>query len=340
MLLEETMIEVMMESELFKIPLTLSARIRAEEFSRQQSNSRKAKQVYQNTLTVAAVNTYLQCLGWVTSLENSDSWYPLMQTLLDIADLELPGYGKLECRLIQAEERVMVIPEEVSSDRIAYIAVNIEQSRNLAYLLGFATEVSSSTIPLSRLKPITELPEYLEQYEQNSAPQKQLLPKLSDWLSGVVEAGWNTLDSLRETQPDMVFRIPPSKVHFCTGIIPVTSASEEESRETLTAGVSRVKLWDLGQRDNYRKIALVITLLVTENEEIEISIKVCPTNENAYLPEGLVIKILDEAQQPILQAQTKTTNENIEFFLSGEAGEFFSIQAALNGVIKRESFMI
>jgi Protein of unknown function (DUF1822) len=271
----------------------------------------------------------------VTSLETSDSWNPIMQTLLDTADLAIPGYGKLECRVVLSQEQVMVIPEEVGSDRVAYIAVIIDNSQKFAQLLGFVTQVLSSTIPIRNLQSMRELPEYLEQIQQ-----EPILPNLSSWLLGIVEAGWNTLDSLLTNQPELVFRITPSQLYFRTGMIPISSVSEKSVTEDLSTGVSRVKLWDLGKRENYSKIALVISLLPSETEELEISVKICPTNDRTYLPEGLVIKILDETQQAILQAQTKTTNENIEFFLSGETGEYFSIQAILNDEIKIESFII
>lgn len=333
----------MLHSDLSYIPLTLSTRIRAEKFASQQLHSEKAKQVYLNTLAVAAVNNYLQYLGWRTNLENSDSSNGLMQTLFDLADLELPGYGKLECRAVSSQDQVMLIPEEVSSNRIAYIAVRIEPSQKFVQLLGFIEQVSSSTIPLSCLKSLQELPEYLEQYHQAQEktfateynPPKQPLLKLSNWLLGVIEAGWENIDSLLTTHPDLVFRGAASESNAAR-----FSLLQGTTKEALSTGVSRVKLWDLGQRKNDSKIALVISLLLGKHEELEISVKVCPTNENTYLPEGLVIKILDEIENPILQAQTKSNNERIEFFLSGELGETFSIQASLNHKIQMESFMI
>jgi hypothetical protein len=329
------MVKVTVTPNLFQVPLTLSNRVCAEDFANQQSNRQKMQQVYQNTLAVSAVNTYLQYLGWMTSLENSDSWNPLMQALLDTADLEIPGYGKLECRVVLSSEQIFMIPEEVTSERIAYLAVSIDSSQKFAQLLGFVTRVSSSTIPISHLQSMIELPEYLEQVKL-----KSVLPKLSNWLLGVVEAGWNTIDSLLTIQPELVFRIAPSQLCFRTGTPPISSMSEKSATKVLDTGVSRVKLWDLGKRENCSKIALVISLLPSETEELEISVKICPTNNHTYLPEGLVIKILDETQQAILQAQTKTTNENIEFFLSGKTGEYFSIQAILNDEMKMESFMI
>ena len=329
-----------MPSDLPSIKLTLSDRLHAQEFSQQQSRAEKAQQVYKNTLAVTAVNTYLQCLGWITSLKTSDSWNYLMQTLLDTADLELPNYGKLECRPVESAHNVMVIPEEVTQKRVAYIAVSIEESQNSARILGFTTETTALTVPLDRLRAIAELPEYLEQYHHNLIHQNQALPKLSSWLLGGVEAGWQKWETFLATQPNLAF-LDSSQGKFCFRSFASQVSSETNvSRETLTTGISRVKLWNLGNPDNYIEIALVISLSSVKLSELEVSVKVCPTNEHNYLPSGLLIQILDETQQPVLQAHTKSTNEAIEFFLSGEIGEFFSIQAVFDDAVKTESFMI
>lgn len=324
-----------MSSHILQIPLTLSNRICAANFANQQSSNKKRKQVYQNTLSVAAVNTYLQYLGWTTNLPKSNSWNPILQTLLDTADILVSERGKLECRSVFSQAKSMIIPEEVSTDRIAYIAVNIDGSQNFAQLLGFTSEINSLTVPLNGLKPMNKLPEFLEKVQQ-----EPIIPKLSHWLWGIVEAGWNKLDSLTITQPDLVFRINASQLNFRTKVMQHYSTLNETEESFLNTGVSRVKLWNLEQKEYDSKIAFIISLLPSKNDELEISVKVCPINENNYLPEGLLVKILDEKQQPILQAQTKAANENIEFFLSGETGEVFSIQAILNDEIQTESFII
>ena len=83
--------QLIMNSEIdawtFTVPLALSAHARAEQFQRYQSKPDKAKQVYLNTLAVYAVNVYLECRGFETDLEQSASSDPVMQMLMDVADL-------------------------------------------------------------------------------------------------------------------------------------------------------------------------------------------------------------------------------------------------------------
>ena len=331
------MIKIMAQPNFIRISLNILARIRAQEFSSQQSNLQKMQQIYYNTLAVSAVNNYIQNIGWQTRIESSDSWKPEMHTLLDTADLELPRYGKLECRYVQPETSIMAIPEEVNADRIAYIAVAIERSHKTAYLLGFVTHAIDSTIPLKFLQPMSELPEYLEQYALSLYAKQSALPKLTNWLSGAIETGWQTIESFQDARFDISDRIASADLQFRTGTIRASWRKRLET--TLIAGASRVKLWNLGQ-DNNLKIALIICVSAVKDCILDISIKVCPTDNQINLPEELTIKILDETQQSVLQAQTKSGHQNIEFFLSGEVGESFSIQAIFNGVKQTESFII
>jgi hypothetical protein len=54
------------ESLTFTVPLSSSAHHLAEQFCRQQSNQKKAKQVYLNTLAVSAVISI--CVAWALRL--------------------------------------------------------------------------------------------------------------------------------------------------------------------------------------------------------------------------------------------------------------------------------
>ena len=139
------------------VPLAFSAHSIAQQFYSHQSNHCKAKQVYLNTLAVYAVNVYLQHLGFETDLSESASWDPLMQTLMDVADLEVKNYGKLECRPVLLGKEVVYFPAEVWSERIGYIAVQLNESLKEATLLGFAEKVDKSELPLSQLRSLEDL---------------------------------------------------------------------------------------------------------------------------------------------------------------------------------------
>ena len=319
-----------LQSHIYPVSITLSARIKAEQFSREQSNPQKAQQVYKNTLAVSAVNIYLKYSGWITSLNTSDSWNPIMQSLMNVADLDIPDYGKVECCFVESNSKFFVIPPEVRENRIAYIAVSLTPSLQSATILGFIPEFTDNKVLLSQLRSITELPDYLEQWKNNQEITKLVdspLTKLRQWLEGVVEAGWQTLDEIFPPCPSLGFRNSQQFRH-----------RNINSPESLDEGISRVKLLDLASSEATKTIALILSIK-EQAKDLDISVKVCPTNTNNYLPKGLEIFILDQQQQTVMHAQANNTR-NIEFRFSGESGEYFSIKACLNQNAQIETFAI
>ena len=151
----------------FTVPLGRRAHKLAEQFFVQHTKQ-KARQVYLNTLAVHAVEFYLKCMSIETDWETSDSYEPVMQTLLDTADLEVKDCGKLECRPLLAGAEVFQVPMEVWSDRIGYVAVEISDSMNTATLLGFVESVSEQEVPISQLRSLKELRMHLYQLRESS----------------------------------------------------------------------------------------------------------------------------------------------------------------------------
>ncbi len=143
------------------VPLGLAAHAQAEQFRGHQSDRRKAKQVYLNSLAVYAVNACLQFRGFETDLSNSASWEPLMQTLMDVADLSVKNQGKLECRPVLPGEEAVWVPAEVWSERIGYVVVQLDQSLRKATVLGFVEKVEAQELPLSQLRSPEALLEHL-----------------------------------------------------------------------------------------------------------------------------------------------------------------------------------
>lgn len=151
----------------FEVPLVQTAYKIAEQFSLRQKDPQKAKQVYFNSLAVYAVRFYMKCMGIETDWEKSESWEFVTQTLLDVADLDLPGLGKLECRPVLLESESVSIPLDVHEDRIGYVVVQFDDSLDHATLLGFfAIAPKEEELSLNQLQPLEDLPEHLEKFRQ------------------------------------------------------------------------------------------------------------------------------------------------------------------------------
>jgi hypothetical protein len=157
----------------------------ARKFAAPQPNAEKNHQVYRNTLAVLAVNTFVQELRYETDLDTGESWHPVLRMFHNVADLVLPGMGKIECCPVQLGESAISLPE-VRENRIAYIAVQFAEPFDKVKLLGFipAVEIQDETeeISLTNLKPVEELLDYLDRIEL-AIPllQGEIEELLSDW---------------------------------------------------------------------------------------------------------------------------------------------------------------
>lgn len=308
-------------SEVFQINIPLIAHVQAEKFRSYQSQGNKAKQVYLNTLAVYTVNSYLNFIGWSTSLEHSDSWNPVTQIMMDVADLQIPNYGKLECRVVLSGQSQVVIPPEVWSERIGYMVVMVDESLKTATLLGFVRQINQAILPLNQLESLAKFPAYLSQ-QKHAAPIQ--VANLSSWISGVFAQGWRQLDELFAPTMVMNFRSRQDLVE------PLENYSSPE--------VSGVKLVQLGQ-DTNQTIALILNIQPQKKSGFNVSVKVCNHQYDNYLPEGLELVIVDQINRPVMVAQAKET-EMIEFCFSGELGEKFSVEVSLDNQFEVENFII
>src|SRR5919202_532289 len=134
------------------LPITQVARRTAQEFASQQPTPQKAEQVRLNTLAVYAVNDYLQMMGIPCDLSVGDSWNPITRLCADVADLEITGVGRLECRPLKLHEQTCYIPPEVWSDRIGYVIVQIDESSFEATVLGFTQTASTEELSINQLR--------------------------------------------------------------------------------------------------------------------------------------------------------------------------------------------
>lgn len=301
--------EMNIEQVTFTTSLIQKYRQMAQQFSQQHLTEAKADQVYQNTLAVLAVNYYCQCLGIPTQLTASDSWNPLLQSLLDIADLQLANGGKIECLPVAVDAEFVEVPPEVLSDRIGYIAVEINPSRTQGRLLGFAETISSNPCPLSQFQGLER---FIDRLHAMSSTQRI---HLSQWLHKRWETGWKRVEELLEVpQLDLALQF----------------------RTTQTA-VKGGKLLDFNSTGD--SVALLVGMKPTNPPEMDIWVEVYPIGEQTHLPRDLQVMVLDSSQVSVMQAQARST-KNIQLNFSGEPGDQFSIKLELGDVSVTEAFII
>ncbi|MBF2064499.1 MAG: DUF1822 family protein [Calothrix sp. C42_A2020_038] len=297
------------------LPISEVARLTAFSFSQQQPTREKAEKVLLNTLSVLTVSYYLELMGISTVTNLSDSWNPVMRLCTDVADLQVPGIGKIECRPARTYQDFCYIPAETWSERAAYIIVVIEDSLLEAKIMGFVRNVETEELPLNQLQPLEDLPLYLAQQKlQNSS-----VVSLSRWFTGIIEYGWQTVDSTLDNlglQPAYVFR----------------------SSEVATA-TRRAKLFDLGVQVDNQPIILIIEITPQSLYQTSVRIQLHPT-DNIYLKPGVTLIVLDESGNLFLEAQSRHADNYIQLQFSGEVGERFSIRLGFDKSYITEHFII
>lgn len=313
----------------FTGPISTVAHRLAAAWSIQQATPEKSQQVFLNTLSVSFMNFYLECMGFETDLEASDSWNPVKQTLMNVADLLIKNLGKLECRPVLENAQFVYVPPEVQSNRIGYVAVEISASFQSAKLLGFFQDVSIDNLSINQLQPIDNLLQHLEFLElQNTQllPEKldlyhQNIVPLKNWFENIFEFGWSTIESLALTEPAWQFR-----------------SGEEEVQKY----VERAKLINFGIKANREALGIVVKVSHDENncDEMKIIVELHPSNHQEHLPESLHVMILDEEGTTVMEAKAKKDNKKITLEFNATVGDNFSVKIDLADVSIIENFAV
>ncbi|MDZ4877310.1 MAG: hypothetical protein CLLPBCKN_006745 [Chroococcidiopsis cubana SAG 39.79] len=309
----------------FKVAISKEARDLAQLFWQHHRDRAKAKQVYLNTLAVFAVDRYLRQLEIETDWAASCSHDVVYQILMDVADLEIPDAGTLECRPVLPQADVVSIPPEVWSERIGYVAVQLDDSLQEATLLGFTMTVpESGEVAIAQLLPISQLVAYIQQNQPKVQPAKpSQVQLLSRWFQKQFDNGWQSLESLSTTHhPTLALR------HGHTS----------QLHENSTKGV---KLIDLGLQLGNQSLALVMIVMPDSDRQVAtIIVQVHPKARENYLPPDIQLILLSESGETLQSAQSRHQDNYIQLRrFRCELGESFTIQVADGKIAVTEKFM-
>ncbi len=327
----------------FIVPLGREAHRLAEQFAAQQATPQQGKRVYLNTLAVYAVHRYLKYLQIESNLEQSDSWH-LVGQVIDVADLVLPGIGKLECRPLLPGETAFDLSLDVQENLIGYVAVQFSDILTDVEILGFlpATAVALDKPPeqiqISRLQSLETLIDHIYDATEVLADvplqevfvrHKETLVNLSQWFQNFCEPGWQMIDELLSpNQMRLAFNKPRS------------SSSREIYPEKNKAVVGRAKSIDLGMELVGHGVTLVVVLTPETNEQTGVHLRVFPSGNQTYLPVNIQLAVLDDSGKRVLEATSRTLDNWIQLQFTGEIGEEFSVRVGLGNACITENFVI
>jgi len=304
-----------LEKTTVKIPITQRDRALAQQQS-QGVTLAEAKRIYLNCLAVRAVESYCHCLDIKINYEESDSYHSLILKFFDTANLWLENYGRIEIRCLLPDEISCQLPPEVKFDRKAYFLVRINEELSEAEILGFTTLVKD-TITLDDLQPLAS---FLNLFSASSQQLSSVIHCLKDWLDGIIEAGWQRVDSVLTPQ-----QLTPSLVRN------ISSATTE---------TKQAKVINLGVEVAEQEVILVLTVIPNDNETIRVRVQVFPDGSQNYLPENLQLAMLAENGDILQSVCARSYDNYIQLRgFQGTVGDRFDIQISCNDVRVIESFI-
>ena len=317
------------------MPITQKAIETANKFAAQQPTPEKREQVYLNTLAILAVQDYLQLMEIDTDLADSDSWNPVVRLCADVADLNLPGLGKLECRPVRAfysDEKLSLsalapcsnicsVPPEVWCERIGYVVVQIDEERKEANLLGFAKTAGMGELYFNQLESLDSLLEYLEKLTPSPV-------NLGEWLTNVFETSWQAIEDIFAAER-LVFRD--------------ATAFRKGGRNSLFADaeIVRAKLINLGIQLGNKPIALVMAVSQERDSKINILAQLHPAGCDRFLPTHIKLVLLSESGESLQEVQSRGMDLWIQLRqFRVQPGTNFSLQVILDDISIMEAFTI
>ncbi len=312
------------------LPITQTAIAIADRFAQQQPNSHKAEQVRHNTLAVHVVHDYLQMMG-IPSHLSGDSWNVVTRMMADVADLEIEGLGRLECRpILEDTELTCSIPSEVQNDRIGYVVVHLDKLHYRANLLGFVKTVDTEALPLTQLRSPEELLEHLDRLQypvlatQPNLTNPDVAPftRLSQWLQGTFETGWQTLESLLNASNTLSYGF----------------RGELRTPVQNSESVQRAKQIDLHSPTVEQSLILVVDL-IPQLQQRDIQLRLY-SDTSSPLPPNIHLAVLNQAGNIFLEASSEAANDYLQLKFWGEVGEMFTILVELEDAIATELFVI
>ncbi|MBW4678282.1 MAG: DUF1822 family protein [Desmonostoc geniculatum HA4340-LM1] len=299
------------ELPMIEIPVGTEAHRFASQFATEQATPEKSKQVYLNTLAVYAVHRYLQWLQMKTDLNQGDSWHPVVRSRLDVADLVIPGRGKLECRPVLPGETAFAVPDEVAEDRIGYLAVQFSDRLDKVELLGFSPTAVAGVVHLSKLRSLEELIDELS---------KPIPVILSQWLQGNFGQIWQSIKELLTPQPNFEFIFQRAGVQGST-----------------VSNVQGVKLIDVGTN----QVELLVNLRRDTEKIVDILVQIKRANNQLHLPVNLTLALLSDTGQSIYEVESSDSLESLQLpSFTANIGDKFSIQISCDNLTIQEDFLI
>ena len=173
------------------------------------------------------------------------------------------------------------------------------------HLLFYSQYLEASAIPLPEPAHVS----FLEALQSTRT-------KLSQWLQGILDEGWLTVDTLLSPEANLAWS--------------TRNASEE---------VKGGKLINLGMQLGDQTVALLVTVIPEESEKVGILFQLYPTGGERALPPNLQLTLLSKAGKTLQLTQSRSQDNYIQLKpFKGKPGTRFSVEVSIGDVSVLEEF--
>jgi hypothetical protein len=318
------------------LPITTEVKQIADILAAQQPNIDKARQVWLNALAVGVMKNYFEMMNVPTDLRTSDSQSPWLCMAADIADLVLPGLGKIECRPVKVGQDSCYVPIESWVDRIGYVAVILDEAASRATIEGFLPNVGVENVPLKSFQPIEMLLKHIEHLSQPS-----MVVQLGQWLDETVQVGWQAVETL--LMPQLAYQFNARSLRSEPNR---TVRSSEEVMHLPPDDLDAVKQAKVIQFNDADETSLMMKLALFPKAENDSSapqrviISINPFIDEGSLPEGVHLELLSSDGAVVKEKTAQPTDRSIGFDINVDPGDLFDIRVSLDGAVVQERFVL
>ena len=177
------------------------------------------------------------------------------------------------------------------------------------HLLFYCRHLEPSAIPLPGVSKESVPDSLLSVVESSRA-------KLSQWLEGVFDPGWLSIDALLGSEPNLAW-----------------------STRGIREGAKGGKLINLGMELGDQQVVMLVTVKPEDSEKIGIQIQLSPTQGERYLPPNAQLTLYSKSGRKLQSTQSRGQDNYIQLKpFKGKEGIEFSVEVSIGDISVIEDF--
>src|SRR5919199_2223996 len=339
----------------------------------------QVEQHYHNLLVARVMRSCLKMLGIDSSPDIIKDWSEpkshFYRQLDHLACLYIPEVQKyLWCYPIRQSDRQYFIPKW-DDNCIGVVVVQLDKPYRVGQVLGFAPVVSGSTLSVSDLQPLDvlidsivapqpeqiRLSQWLDHlFEPDWQPLNTLLQSLRqpilNFASALPRQGSINPEAIQQLVNQLYLRQSANTQSAPANLEPPTALAQliQTTQDDEIRWQAAELLWeldpqhpacpaisskDLGLYLAGQAIALMVGILAKSDGKMLILLRAYPLKQ-PHLPPELKLIVLDETGNTVQELESRQRDDYVQFKITADVGDRFSMRVVLNEASFTESFVV